>query len=139
MAITRNYGGELISNLCFIKTKKDMTAAEANNKTKAKIMEFIPLQYDRVMADIERRISGGYFTYCYVYFGADVDLYPENRQRLIDDGFKLRCGDGAIDGYASYIISWGNDKEDKKSFFSFFKRLITVIFYGFLSLSLFYE
>lgn len=89
-----------------------MTAQEANSKTKAKIMEFIPLQYDRIMENIEKCIAEGYFVY-----GSTEELYPENKQKLIDNGFKIRSGDGY---FTRNKISWGNDKKDaKKRFFSF--------------------
>lgn len=91
-----------------------MTAKEANSKTKAKIMEFIPLQYDRIMADIEKCIAEGKFD-CWT----GEDLYPENKQKLLDDGFKIRSGDGF---FSRYRISWKDDKkETKKRFFFFLK------------------
>lgn len=96
-----------------------MTAEEARNKTKGRIMEFIPLQYGRVMADIEKCIAEGNFV---LY--TNENLYSENKQKLIEDGFKVSPGNGSMDGYASYKISWKDDdkKNTKKSFFSFRKR-----------------
>ena len=87
-----------------------MTAQEANSKTKAKIMEFIPLQYDRVIRDIEKCIAVGNFD-CWT----SEELYPENKQKLIDGGFKVKP-----DNLSQYKISWGDDKKNtKKRFFSF--------------------
>jgi hypothetical protein len=92
-----------------------MTAQEANQKTKRRIMELIPLQYDRVMEEIEKRITSGDFT-CYT----NDDLYSENKEKLIQNGFKVRYTND-YDSY--YKISWKDDKKGvKKNRFTFWKR-----------------
>jgi len=92
-----------------------MTAQEANQKTKKRIMELIPLQYDRVMADIEKCIAEGNFV-CWT----SENLYPENQQKLIDEGYKVKYDSNCYSS-TNYKISWEDEKPVKKSRFSFRK------------------
>jgi hypothetical protein len=95
--------------------EKKMNAKEANAKTKIRMQELIPFQYDSIMRQIEECIDSGKF----VLYTAEY-LYPENKEKLIQEGYKVK---GIYDDYSNFKISWKDDKKDsKKSGLSFWKR-----------------
>ena len=73
-----------------------MNAAEANAKTISIRATFIPSQYDRITLEIQKNVESGKF-YCVI----DESLYPENKELLIEQGFKVKW----INDYR-YKITW---------------------------------